>query len=191
MICLDPRGTQYTQCTEINIPALLPTWLDDCFYHQEKLETRLYQFPDPIVYYESNPNPPKIYAYYEKDALKKEGDYDKVFEDEVLYFGKDINLQSDFRQILVDAVERAGGTVTNQYNHQNVTIVVLKYRSSHECRMAYKDSKLVASLWWVSNTLLRKYWCSPLSTLLDYPAPPGGLPGMEDYASVKYPYTEI
>lgn len=146
------------------------------------METDLYQFPDPIVYYENSATVPKLYPYYDKNAFttSPEDDYNRVFEDEVFYFGKDIQFKDDFRQILVDAIIKAGGVVLDQYNHQHVSIVILKHRSSLECKMAFKDKKLIASLWWVTNTLSRRYWCSPLATLLDYPTPPGGLPGMEN-----------
>lgn len=183
LVCLDPRGTQYTQCIEQNIPAVLPQWLDDCFRQRRKVETDLYQFPNPIVYYENSVDVAKLYPYYDKEAFASsspEDDYNMVFEDEVFYFGKDITFKEDFKQILTEAIVKAGGAVVDKYNHQHVTIVILKHRLTHECKMAYKDKKLIASLWWVTNTLSRRYWCSPLSTLLDYPTPPGGLPGMEN-----------
>lgn len=113
------------------------------------------------------------------------GDHNMVFEDEVLYFGQDLNIKEDFKNALIEAIMRAGGTVVEQYNYQKVTIVILKNRGTQEFRMVSKDTKLVASLWWLTNTLLRGYCNSPLCTLLDYPTPPGGLPGMSDFVSQK------
>lgn len=108
-----------------------------------------------------------------------------VFEDEVIYFGHDLNIKEDFKNVLIEAIVRAGGTFAEQYSYQYVTIVILKDRGTRECRMAFKDTKLVASLWWLTNTLLRGYCNSPLCTLLDYPTPPGGLPGMNNNVSKK------
>jgi hypothetical protein len=145
------------------------------------METTLYRFPDPVVYFDSSPTPPTLFPYFDQETMTNdEDDYDMVFEDEVIYFGKDIKFKEGIKSVLVEAINRAGGVVLDQYSHQHVTIVVLKNRTSHECRMASKDKKLIASLWWVTNTLSRRYCCSPLSTLLDFPTPPGGLPGMEN-----------
>lgn len=151
------------------------------------METTLYCFPEPIVYFENNPNPPKLFPYFDQQTLESssDDDHNRVLEDEIIYFGKDVNFKEGFKPVLVDAIVRAGGAVLDQYSHQHTTIVISKYRSSHECRMASKDRKLIASPWWITNTLSRKYWCSPLCTLLDFPVPEGGLPGMENMVRLK------
>ncbi|KAI7866570.1 BRCT domain-containing protein [Mucor mucedo] len=171
---------QYNQCIEQNIPVVLPQWLDDCFRLKKRLDTKLYQYPDPIVFYETNPTPAKLYPYHDLAMISSGGDHNRVFEDEVLYFGHDLNIKEDFKVALTEAIARAGGTVVDQYNYQKVTIVILKDRGTQEFRMVSKDAKLVASLWWLTNTLLRGYCNSPLCTLLDYPTPPGGMPEMND-----------
>lgn len=173
---------------ELKIPVVLPQWLDECFRYKKRMDIELFCFPDPIVYYESNPTPAKLYPYYDKEQISSAGDYNMVLEDEVIYFGNDINIKEDFKIILEDAIERAGGKIVDQYSHQLVTIVILKNRATPECRMVAKDQKLIASLWWLTNTLSRGYYNSPLSTLLDYPIPPGGLPGMENNVS-KFRYS--
>lgn len=113
------------------------------------------------------------------------GEHNMVFENEIVYFGLDLNIKEDFKHALIEAIERAGGAFSDQYNHQDVTIVILKDRGTRECRMVSKDSKLVASLWWLTNTLMRGYCISPFCSLLDYPTPPGGLPGMGEFVSKK------
>ncbi|KAG2234139.1 hypothetical protein INT48_002302 [Thamnidium elegans] len=183
LICVDPRGVQYNQCIELKIPVVLPQWLDECFRYKKKISTDLFCFPDPIVYYENNPTPAKIYPYHDKELISGGGDHNMVFEDEIIYFGNDVNIKEDFKIVLEEAIVRAGGTISDQYSHQEVTIVILRDRATPECRMASKDQKLIASLWWVTNTLSRGHYNSPLSTLLDYPTPPGGLPGMENNVS--------
>lgn len=39
---------------------------------------------------------------------------------------------------------------------------------------------MVATVWWVSNTLARGRFVPPTQTLLDYPTPRGGIPGMNE-----------
>ncbi|GAA5812958.1 hypothetical protein MFLAVUS_006420 [Mucor flavus] len=180
LICVDPRGAQYNQCIELKIPVVLPQWLDECFRYWKKTSIDLFRFPNPIVYYENNPTPAKLHPYHDTELISGGGDHNLVLEDEVIYFGKDINIKEDFKIVLEEAIVRAGGTISEHYSHQEVTIVILKDRATAECRMASKDQKLIASLWWVTNTLSRGHYNSPLSTLLDYPTPPGGLPGMEN-----------
>lgn len=119
-----------------------------------------------------------MYPYHDSELISSGGEHNLVFDDEVIYFGQDLNIKEDFKKVLIEAIVRSGGRVAEQYNYQEVTIVILKDRGTRDCRMASKDSKLVASLWWLTNTLSRGYCNSPLCTLLDYPTPPGGLPGM-------------
>ncbi|KAG1253320.1 hypothetical protein G6F68_011392 [Rhizopus microsporus] len=143
------KKAQYKHCIDHRIPVVLPQWLDDSLRWMEKLDSRAYQFPTPITLF-----------------------------DQIIYFGTDIHIKDDFKSRLVQSIKRAGGTVSTEYNPQ-VTIVILKYRSTPEAIQAYEDHKWIASLWWLTNTLAREYMLSPLSTLLDYPLPPGGIPGME------------
>jgi hypothetical protein len=149
------------------------------------MDVDLYLLIDPVVYYEHDPTPATLHPYNDKEALSStdNGDFNEIFEDHVIYLGQDIKMQEDLKNVLVDAIERAGGKIADQYDYQSVTIVILKHRSTRECRMASQDQKIIASLWWLTNTLLRGHHNSPLSTLLDYPIPPGGLPGMENVVS--------
>lgn len=79
-------------------------------------------------------------------------------------------------------LEKAGAKISNSYNDK-VTVVVCKYRDSPEYIRACRDGKIVATMWWVSNTLMRQRFESPTRRLLDYPMPRGGIPGMENVVS--------
>lgn len=79
-------------------------------------------------------------------------------------------------------LEKAGAKISNSYNDK-VTVVVVKYRDSPEYIRACRDGKIVATMWWVSNTLMRQRYESPTRRLLDYPVPRGGIPGMENVVS--------
>lgn len=79
-------------------------------------------------------------------------------------------------------LEKAGAKISNSYNDK-VTVVVCKYRDSPEYIRACRDGKIVATMWWVSNTLMRQSFESPTRRLLDYPMPRGGIPGMENVVS--------
>lgn len=188
MICADPRGAYYNECREKNIPVVLSQWLDDCFRYHTKLDYKPYRFPSPTVYYQLNPYPATIHTY-PKDVdtlvatIPQNLSQTRPFEKHVVYFGSD--LMHDQRKlplipIITKYIEEAGGRVAAEYNHHTVTIVALKYRSSLEYKQALKDKKHVVSFWWLSNTLARGHFCSPLHTLLDYPVPKSGIPTMDD-----------
>ena len=76
-------------------------------------------------------------------------------------------------------LEKAGAKISSSYNDK-VTVVVCKYRDGPDYIRACRDGKMVATMWWVSNTLMRQRVESPTRRLLDYPTPRGGIPGMEN-----------
>ncbi|CEG68348.1 hypothetical protein RMATCC62417_04630 [Rhizopus microsporus] len=175
LICINPRGVEYQHCIDHCIPVVLPQWLDDCLRFGEKIDITSYRFPTPTVY---NPtSPATIHPYPNQDHLKDAADC-TVLANQVIYFGTDIHVKDNFKSRLIQYIKRAGGTVSTDYDTP-VTIVILKHRSTEEGIQAFKDNKTIASLWWLTNTLARGYVLSPLSTLLDYPAPQGGIPGMD------------
>lgn len=170
LICIDPRGAQYTHCIEHRIPVVLPQWLDDCQRFQERLDPRPYQFPTPIIQ-----TPAPLYPYPSLEHLSNNPS--GALSRHTLYFGKDIQIKDDFKLQLINAIKRAGGNISTEYNTL-VTLVILKYRSE-EAMCAFRDHKEMASLWWLTNTLARGHYLSPMRSLLDYPVPLGGILGME------------
>ncbi|KAI9274213.1 BRCT domain-containing protein [Sporodiniella umbellata] len=170
LICIDPRGAQYKHCMDHRIPVVLPHWLDDCLRWQERVDTRPYRFPEPWVQTMAT-----VYPYPSLDTLPT---VDKdVLRHQTIYFGQCVDLQHEFRSQLIQSVKRAGATVSVDYNGL-VTLVILKYRSQEASR-AWREQKTVASLWWLTNTLHRGQCLSPFRSLLDYPVPKAGIPGME------------
>jgi hypothetical protein len=98
--------------------------------------------------------------------------------------GSDIDIATPgFFTKLAACIEQAGGRCIDRYD-DSVSIVVCKYRSSQDCIMALEDQNIVASFWWLTNTLARGHIETPLSRLLDYPIPKGGIPGMDDLVSL-------
>ncbi|KAI8078007.1 BRCT domain-containing protein [Gilbertella persicaria] len=190
LICVDPRGSHYNECIDKSIPVVLPQWLDDCFRHHCKLDYNMYRFPIPSVYYPNKPFTATIHPYPTdiktlSSILPSHQQLEETrpFLDETIYFGQDI--MTDERKtaiipFIADYVKAGGGRVVSEYNHHLVTIVILKYRSSAEYRQAIKDSKVIASFWWLSNTLIRKYYCPPFDVLLDYPVPKMGIAEMKN-----------
>lgn len=170
------------------IPVVLSQWLDDCFRYHIKLDRGPYQFPSPSMYYQLNPYPATIFTYPKDvdtlvETLPSTISESRSLENQVIYFGSD--LMHDQRKLpmipaLTNYIREAGGEVATEYDHHLVTVVILKYRSSLQYKQALKDKKYVASFWWLSNTLARGYFCSPLDTLLDYPVPKAGIPMMDD-----------
>lgn len=191
LICADPRGAHYNECMDNDIPVVLSQWLDDCFRYHTKLDYTPYRFPSPSVYYQLNPYPATIFTF-PKDVdtltstVPNNLEQTRPFENQVVYFGSELmhdQLKLPMIPVLTNYIKQAGGKVATQYDHHQVTVVILKYRSSLEYKQALKDKKYVASFWWISNTLARGYFCSPLDTLLDYPVPKTGIPMMEDCVS--------
>ncbi|KAI7859941.1 hypothetical protein BDC45DRAFT_530397 [Circinella umbellata] len=84
------------------------------------------------------------------------------------------NIEKVYNEI-IDHLQKAGATVCDNYS-QNVTIAVAESRSSYLYLQAFRDGKVVASYRWLTNTILRIKNISPLSTVIDYPYPKGGIP---------------
>ncbi|OBZ84470.1 BRCT-containing protein 1 [Choanephora cucurbitarum] len=188
LICIDPRGSHYNECVDRNIPIVLPQWLDDCFRCHCLLDYNMYRFPSPSIYYHQKPLPATLYPHpTDTTALSNFlPPHDKIaasLSDQVIYFGQDI-MADECKQamipFMIDRVQAAGGRFISGYNRHLVTIVILKYRSSSEYKQAIKDKKIIASFWWLSNTLMRGYYCSPLDSLLDYPVPKVGISDMKN-----------
>ncbi|KAI7853964.1 hypothetical protein BDC45DRAFT_569512 [Circinella umbellata] len=75
--------------------------------------------------------------------------------------------------------KKAGAEIVKEYNKDKVTIAVVKHRSTPTYVEASRDGKMVASKWWLTNTIMRKQKQLPTATLVDYPMPKGGIPGAD------------
>ena len=69
----------------------------------------------------------------------------------------------------------AGATIAKEYDGKTVTIAIVQNRSTAAYIRASRDAKLVGSLWWLTNTMLRQKFVAPFKTLIDYPVPKGRL----------------
>ncbi|KAI8358399.1 hypothetical protein BD560DRAFT_196236 [Blakeslea trispora] len=171
-----------------SIPIVLPQWLDDCFRCHRLLDYDMYRFPSPSIYYQQKSNTPTLYPHpTDTHALLQfipaHGQLAPSLLDQVIYFGQDIMADKQKQvmiSVMTDRIRAAGGRSVPEYNRHLVTTVILKYRSSSEYKQAIKDRKIIASFWWLSNTLARSYCCSPLDSLLDYPVPKVGISDMKN-----------
>ena len=79
--------------------------------------------------------------------------------------------------------QKAGAKIVKEYNKDQVTIAVVKNRSTSTYIKASRDGKMVASKWWLTNTIMRKQKQIPTATLVDYPMPKGGIPSADKVVS--------
>ncbi|CAO3629855.1 unnamed protein product [Cunninghamella blakesleeana] len=113
------------------------------------------------------------------EQLKKLTPKDTYFQGHVIYIHPDIFIKSDIHNYLFDYLSKAGAETTNNLK-DDVTIAIMKDRSSQEYRKIYKSNIMIASVFWLTNTLYRECLLPPLSTIWDYPTPRGGIVGMEN-----------
>ncbi|KAI8885449.1 hypothetical protein K501DRAFT_179934 [Backusella circina FSU 941] len=167
--------------------VVLPHWLDDCFRLKQRVDEEGYQFPNPVFSETAT-----IFEYPSIDVLDRlKLLNNKVLQDQVVYLGSDIDIATaGFIPKLAACIENAGGTLIDRYD-DSVSIVVCKYRSSQDCIKALEDQNIVVSFWWLTNTLARGHIETPLSRLLDYPIPKGGILGMDNLRVSITGYTEI
>jgi hypothetical protein len=108
----------------------------------------------------------------------------KTLQGKVILLASDIGYPTEkFKKELPGYIKKAGGQVVYDKNNSSVSIVITKYRTSEECILSWRSNKIVESLWWLTNTILREKFESPLSSLLDYPVPKNGMIGMDSMVS--------
>jgi hypothetical protein len=108
----------------------------------------------------------------------------KTLKGNVILLASDIDYPTEkFKKEWPECIKKAGGQVVYDKNNSSVSIVITKYRTSDECILGWRSNKIVGSLWWLTNTILREKLESPLSSLLDYPVPKNGIIGMDSMVS--------
>ncbi|KAI9494375.1 hypothetical protein BDB00DRAFT_974414 [Zychaea mexicana] len=165
----------------VNEPAHMDTFeknLEREVVDTKKAEKQLYQ---PI-----NKDSHPIFPPYDSKFNKQKGyviDTGKTpqlyMSGECLYVEPDLIPEVELLDSWLDYLKKAGATIASEYNKDQVTTVVVKDRSTPVYKQASKDGKVVASTWWLTNTIMRGEKHAPTSTLVDYPMPRGGIPGSQ------------
>ncbi|ORZ17810.1 hypothetical protein BCR42DRAFT_490503 [Absidia repens] len=127
---------------------------------------------------------PAVYALPTIEALEKLVPKDRFFDGKLIYIHSDVGLTPEIRACLLQHLETAGATVANNFddtkNHDSV-IAIFKYRNSDLfLQVCNRPDIMVANLAWITNTLRRGRVESPLRSICDYPAPYGGIVGMQN-----------
>ncbi|KAI8388231.1 uncharacterized protein BYT42DRAFT_611301 [Radiomyces spectabilis] len=211
LACLAPQGKKYEEAIKRRniIKTVLPHWFDDCFKFKRLVREDVYLFPDPPLMRtikasrtddveeptgdkvpERTKEDKLIYVHPTADALPTTEPKEKYLADRCFFFAADLKLKDELLPKIESCLIKAGATVESTFSDK-VNIVIAKYRSSPECIKACQEHKLVASLWWIFNTLARQRFELPTRTLLDYPQPKGGIPGMENMVITVSTYTGI
>ncbi|KAG0170496.1 hypothetical protein DFQ28_001810 [Apophysomyces sp. BC1034] len=217
LVCLTQEGEKYEKAIEVkHIKVVLPQWIDDCFKFRRMVREDIFQFPDPPLLHTAEQKAAEDTSKPVEEEKQQTGDssstenmnkmiypYPKtmqllpiIAEKETFlnnwcfYLSPDLEVSREFQNNLEKLLIKVGATVSEQYD-DDVNIVVTKWRSSNIYLKACGEKKTVGSLWWVTNTLARRRFESPLRTLLDYPRPKGGIPGMENAVITITSYSGI
>ncbi|KAI9273099.1 hypothetical protein BDA99DRAFT_500034 [Phascolomyces articulosus] len=187
------------------IRVVLPHFIDECIKFKRHVREDNYQFPDPYIMQNPLKEQEAEMEDIEKSIKECYGSigYPLIFpphgsqfnankkysidltqdppgpylEGECLYVEPDLmEKETDVLTSWMDYLEKkAGATFVKEYSKEQVTIVVVKHRSTPIYRRASIDNKIVASKWWLTNTIMRKEKYMPILTLVDYPMPSGGI----------------
>lgn len=98
-----------------------------------------------------------------------------AFKGRKVLFSKDLNINDHLAKTLRHLVTQAGGSLTTSVDECDVYIG--HYRDGMDYVAASRAEKTVGNLAWFYNVINRNKWTNPLSKLLHYPVPRGGIPG--------------
>jgi hypothetical protein len=101
-----------------------------------------------------------------------------VFKEKKVLFSKDLNINDHLAKTLRHLVSQAGGSLTT--NVEECDVYIGHYRDGMDYVAASRAEKTVGNLSWFYNVINRNKWTNPLSKLLHYPVPRGGIPGFQD-----------
>lgn len=137
--------------------------------------------------YEHTTDKQLVHPLPDLEQLEKLTPKETYLHGHTIFIHPEVIIKPKLRACLFTYLAKAGALITNIFN-QDTTIVILKYRTSDEYRIAYSRGLIVASLLWLTNTFYRQCLLPPLTTIWDYPVPKGGIPGMEKmvmYMNIK------
>lgn len=166
--------------------------LDDCFKLGKLITEAPYQFPDPEILRSNYKDPVKIRppqdiegatsatagkapSYHIPTSPSPSRKELSVFRDKKILFSRDLNINDHLAKALQSIVEQAGGEMTASV--EKCDIYIGHYRDGMDYIAASQAEKEVANLSWFYNVINRNRWTNPLSKLLHYPVPRGGIKG--------------
>lgn len=174
---------------------LIPgTRLDDCFSLGKMINEAPYRFPDPEILRSISSGPVKIRpphdiegatsaiagkvpTYHPPTSPSQSRKELNVFKGRKILFSRDLNINQHLAKTLQSIVEKAGGAMTTSV--QDCDIYIGHYRDGMDYIAASQAEKEVANLAWFYNVINRNRWTNPLTKLLHYPVPRGGIKGFQ------------
>ncbi|KAJ8658560.1 hypothetical protein O0I10_005600 [Lichtheimia ornata] len=216
VIANSDHGDRYKKATKLaNVQILHPQFIHDCVKNERLVLPDRYLMPDPVCLRQDDKETKSKASGADGDADALFPLHNAVFQypgfnykDNKNFWPRDLEVSQpylkghcfyfvhDYDYLALRTfdwegrLKKAGAEIASSYNDK-VTIVVVKYRDSPEYIQACRDGKMVASMWWVSNTLMRQRVEPPTRRLLDYPMPRGAIPGMENMAIVISGYRGV
>lgn len=170
--------------------VVLPHWFDDCLKLGRRITEKPYTLPDPEILDHdlrmekpsSDYDPPDLKGATSAvaglpPAIKRDGF--KAFADKKVFFARDLNIHDRLARTLQELVEHGEGTRTEDIDECDTYIG--HYRDGADYVRASRAGKEVGNLAWFYHVVVRQKWTNPLSKLLHYPVPRGGIPGFEDF----------
>lgn len=153
-----------------------------------------YRFPDPEILRSTDSGPVKIRpphdmegatsaiagkvpAYRPPTSPSQSRKELNVFKGKKILFSRDLNINEHLAKTLQTIVEQAGGSMTTSVDECDTYIG--HYRDGMDYIAAAQAEKEVANLAWFYNVINRNRWTNPISKLLHYPVPRGGIKGFQ------------
>ncbi|KAI4717523.1 hypothetical protein E4T48_06320 [Aureobasidium sp. EXF-10727] len=174
---------------------VLPHWFDDCLKLGKLINEGPYLLPDPEILRPNFDEPVRARstpgldgalsavagappAYNPPISPSDSRKQLVVFKDIKVLFSKDLNINDHLAKTLRHLVSQAGGSLTTIVDECDIYIG--HYRDGMDYIAASQNQKIVGNLAWFYNVINRNKWTNPLSKLLHYPVPRGGIPGFQD-----------
>ncbi|KAI8139395.1 hypothetical protein BJV82DRAFT_627111 [Fennellomyces sp. T-0311] len=211
LVAISEYGRSYERAAARQMPIILPHYFDACLKARRRIRLDMYSFPNPPllcapttvdrerkedeadkkdktkVY---SPLQDLIYPPYasrfgdEEYQIEMKTPDERFLQGDCIYVEPGVVHPSEedaLKSWLEYLQNEAGATIANEYDKDRVTIVIALNRSTPTYIQASQDGKIVASKWWLTNTISRRARELPMTTLIDYPWPEGGIPGSESY----------
>lgn len=162
----------------LEIKIVLPHWIDDCLKQQKHVDETPYLLSDPVVLQTGKPN---FATDQEDDDLELSGPCD-ILKGKTLYLDGDYKLSEHLVDAVSLLVKKCGGTLTTEFEIENIDIYLGKYRQGDEFRQCFNNSNIdVGTFLWLCYIILRKEYILPLkSNLLHFPLPDPIIPEFQN-----------
>ncbi|KAI8612602.1 hypothetical protein BC830DRAFT_1135992, partial [Chytriomyces sp. MP71] len=159
---------------------VLPHYFDDCIKLKRRVKETAYCLPNPAFYQLTRDLGPLASQNLSltPEIMRILGPIEHIppvsssphlFKDQVIYIHSESRNHVPIS--LMERIEHIGGTLTQTYKPEIVTIVILLTRDGNVYVQAETARKVVATPRWLHDVVQRGFWTDPRAHLLHYPRP--------------------